>query len=289
MRARSASLPPAVGVRRCRRRRCSPPAASGPSGWPEPARSTRSGPAAPTLRRTSWSSAPPASAPSSCSWLGLGVTLAALAPSRERSAGSARWRPSTSPPPRSGGYGGRVGAALATAATPAWRTRTARSPAPPAHADQPDQTAAAGTRPGVRVTVRAPVVDAVPDPGTTTGPVATVPDPGFGAGIRTAPATTSAPGPSATTTTAPAPTPAEETRTPPALGPLGPAPHTPSPSSGARDGHRGPWRQPLGHRGAAARAAGDRASRSPASGHAGMPRTGTSSARTRTSSASARC
>ena len=165
-------------------------------------------------------------------WLGLGVTLSALS-----AAPGAVGRLATVAAEHVAPAAVRrltaavVGAAIATAATPA------------AHADSPfpappltpttSQTAPAPD-PAFGITVRAPVVDAVPDPGTTTGPVATVPDPGFGAGIRTAPATTSAPAPSATTTTAPAPTPAKETRTPPALGPLGPAPHTPSPSSGAR-------------------------------------------------------
>lgn len=158
-------------------------------------------------------------------WLGLGVTLSALS-----AAPGAVGRLATVAAEHVAPAAVRrltaavVGAAIATAATPA------------AHADSPfpappltptaSQTAPAPD-PAFGITVRAPVVDAVPDPGTTTGPVATVPDPGFGAGIRTAPATTSAPGPSA-------PTPAVETRTPPALGPLGPAPHTPSPSSGAR-------------------------------------------------------
>jgi len=162
-------------------------------------------------------------------WLGLGVTLSALS-----AAPGAVGRLATVAAEHVAPAAVRrltaavVGAAIATAATPA------------AHADSPfpappltpttSQTAPAPD-PAFGITVRAPVVDAVPDPGTTTGPVATVPDPGFGAGIRTAPATTSA---SAKTTTAPAPTPAKETRTPPALGPLGPAPHTPSPSSGAR-------------------------------------------------------
>ena len=165
-------------------------------------------------------------------WLGLGVTLSALS-----AAPGAVGRLATVAAEHVAPAAVRrltaavVGAAIATAATPA------------AHADSPfpappltpttSQTAPAPD-PAFGITVRAPVVDAVPDPGTTTGRVATVPDPGFGAGIRTAPATTSAPAPSTTTTTAPAPTPAEETRTPPTLGPLGPAPHTPSPSSGAR-------------------------------------------------------
>ena len=165
-------------------------------------------------------------------WLGLGVTLSALSAAPGGVGRLATVAAEHVAPAAVRRFTAAVlGAAIATAATPAAH---ADSPFPAPPLTTTTKQRAPAPDPAFGITVRAPVVDAVPDPGTTTGPVATVPDPGFGAGIRTAPATTSAPGPSATTTTAPAPTPAEETRTPPALGPLGPAPHTPSPSSGAR-------------------------------------------------------
>ncbi len=162
-------------------------------------------------------------------WLGLGVTLSALG-----AAPGALGRLATAAAEHVAPAAVRrltaavLGTALATAAAPA---AYADSLFPAPLTTTTSQTAPAPD-PGFATTVRAPVVDAVPDPGRTTGPVATVPDPGFGAGIRTAPATTSALAPSATTATAP--TPATETRTPPALGPLGPAAHTPSPASGDR-------------------------------------------------------
>jgi len=166
-------------------------------------------------------------------WLGLGVTLSALS-----AAPGAVGRLATVAAEHVAPAAVRrltaavLGAAIATAAAPAAHADSP-FPAPPLTTTT-SQTAPAPD-PAFGITVRAPVVDAVPDPGTTTGRVATVLDPGFGAGIRTAPATTSAPAPSTTTTTAPGPASAKETRTPPALGPLGPAPRTPSRSSGARN------------------------------------------------------
>ncbi len=219
-------------------------------------------------------------------WLGLGVTLSALS-----AAPGAVGRLATVAAEHVAPAAVRrltaavVGAAIATAATPA------------AHADSPfpappltpttSQTAPAPD-PAFGITVRAPVVDAVPDPGTTTGPVATVPDPGFGAGIRTAPATTSAPAPP------PRPLPRPHRRPPRRRGR-----HQPWDRSAL---HRIPRRrrpEPAASPWSVATASGPsrrgtsgrrrRASRSPTNGHAGMPRTGRSSARTRTSSASARC
>ncbi len=165
-------------------------------------------------------------------WLGLGVTFSAL--SAAPGAAGRRFTMAAehvAPAAVRRLTAAVLGTAIATAATPAAHADSP-FPAPPLTTTT-SQTAPAPD-PAFGITLRAPVVDAVPDPGTLTGPVATVPDPGFGAGVRTTPVTTSAPAPSATTTTASAPTPAKETRTPSALGPLGPAPHTPSPSSGAR-------------------------------------------------------
>jgi nucleoid-associated protein YgaU len=164
-------------------------------------------------------------------WLGLGATLSALgaapgAIGRLAAAAADRVAPATVR---------RLTAALLGTALATGATHVAHAdpsfPAPPLTTTT-SRTAPAPD-PGFAITVRAPVVDAVPDPGTT-DPVATVPDPGFGAGLRTAPATSSAPGPAVASAPTPAPAPAKETRTPPVLGPLGPAPHTPSPAPGAR-------------------------------------------------------
>jgi len=148
-------------------------------------------------------------------WLGVGVTLAALAAipgavGRISAAASDRVTPDAVR---------RVtavvlGASLATAATPvahaggslSWR-------GPSATTSQISQTSqevtAPAPDPAFGVTARPPVADAAPDPGRPAP--ASAPDPGFGAELTSTP-----------------------TPSPPALGPLGPAMHTPS--NGSRPG-----------------------------------------------------
>ena len=150
-------------------------------------------------------------------WLGVGVTLAALAAipgavGRISAAAAERVTPAAVR---------RVtavvlGATLATAATPvahaggslSWR-------GPSATTSQISQTSQDRSRrrhptPAFGVTARPPVADAAPDPGRPAP--ASAPDPGFGAGLTQYPGSEPAG----------------------ALGPLGPAPHTPS--NGSRPG-----------------------------------------------------
>jgi nucleoid-associated protein YgaU len=148
-------------------------------------------------------------------WLGLGVTLAALAAvpgSVGRITAAAAEHVAPAVVRRVTAV--VVGATLATVAAPmaqaggslaapALSAATSQTPAPPA----PD--------PAFGVTVRPPVADAAPDPSRSTP--AAAPDPAF----SVASTTISAPVP-----TTSVPRSAKTAPSPPELGPLGPAPHT---------------------------------------------------------------
>ena len=220
-------------------------------------------------------------------WLGLGVTLSALS-----AAPGAVGRLATAAAEHVAPAAVRrltaavLGAAIATAATPA------------AHADSPfpappltpttSQTAPAPD-PAFGITVRAPVVDAVPDPGTTTGPRRDRPRPRLRGRHPDRPRHDVSPRPvrhdhyRARTDVRQG----DADATSP--GTARPCAAYPVAVVRSPQRHRGPWRQPLGHRGAAPRAAGD--------APAGRPRMAAlvcrepegHRRRTRTSSASARC
>ena len=172
-------------------------------------------------------------------WFGLGATLAALATlpgtiGRVSAASAERVTPAAVRRMTAV----VLGATLATAATPvahaggslsgaAPSATTSQTVMPPA----PDPAFGVTARPQVTVTDRPPVADAAPDPGRPTP--ATAPDPAFGA----ASTTTALTDPAARTDQA---DPAAAAHTdqaapnPPALGPLGPAPQTPSTGGGPR-------------------------------------------------------
>ena len=158
-------------------------------------------------------------------WLGLGVALSALAAAPGvvgRLAGAAAEHIAPALVRRV--TSAVLGAALATATAPAAQAdgtlptptlttsigQTARQPAPD---------------PAFGVTRRPPVADAVPIPRRTAPPAATAPDPGFRADLP------SSPTPATTPPSTPEKSPTKETRMPPALGPLGPAPHAVSQSA----------------------------------------------------------
>jgi nucleoid-associated protein YgaU len=151
-------------------------------------------------------------------WLGLGVTLAALA-AVPGSVGriSAAAAEHVAPAAVRRVTAVVLGATLATVAAP--MAHAGGSLATPALSAATSHTpAAAAPDPAFGVTVRPPVADAAPDPGRSTP--AAAPDPGFGVGSTT----THAPVP--TTTSVPRST--KTAPSSPVLGPLGPAPHTPA-------------------------------------------------------------
>ena len=82
-------------------------------------------------------------------WLGLGVTLAALAAVPDRSAGSPRQRPNTSPPAWSGGSLPPCSVPPWPPWPPPWLTRAVRSQRRPSRR-RPARPRPAGGRPGLR-------------------------------------------------------------------------------------------------------------------------------------------
>jgi nucleoid-associated protein YgaU len=153
-------------------------------------------------------------------WLGLGAMLAALAAAPGtvgRMAGTASARVTPAVVRRAAAV--LLGTALATTVTPLAHA-SAPQPLPSPDTKSSQAVGPLAPDPAFGVTTRQPVAaGGAPQPGGSVPPSTTVtaPDPGFGAGA-----------PAPTPTSPAASRPMNSPPTAPGLGPLGPAPHTPS-------------------------------------------------------------
>ncbi len=157
-------------------------------------------------------------------WLAIGLVLAALAAVPGvvgRCAGAAADRVAPAVVRRLAAA--VVGTALVTAVSPAahadgWTSVPHLTMSSSSSNSSSSRALTPAPDPAFVVTGRPPVTDPAPAPGTRAAAVTAAPDPGFGAAIPPSAATPAAPSvPEA---------PSSRPRTAPALGPLGPAPHT---------------------------------------------------------------